>query len=177
MANQRTGLLAKKLGMTRIFQDDGTHVPVTVLQLDGLQVVAQRTVERDGYSAVTTRLGQGQGKERLATELRPLRQGEGRAETEAGRVPCRRRCAAGAGCHAIGGALRGRAEDRRVRHDAGQGLRRRHEALEIFPDSRRATAFPSAIAAWVPPATGRIPARPSRTRRWPATSVSSALPR
>jgi large subunit ribosomal protein L3 len=60
MANQRTGLLAKKLGMTRIFQDDGTHVPVTVLHLDGLQVVAQRTAEKDGYSAV--QLGWGKAK-------------------------------------------------------------------------------------------------------------------
>jgi large subunit ribosomal protein L3 len=49
---RRTGLLAKKLGMTRIFRDDGMHVPVTVLLLDGLQVVAQRTQEKDGYSAV-----------------------------------------------------------------------------------------------------------------------------
>ena len=56
----RTGLLAKKLGMTRIFQDDGTHVPVTVLQLDGLQVVAQRTAEKDGYDAV--QLGWGKAK-------------------------------------------------------------------------------------------------------------------
>ena len=52
MAQKRTGLLAKKLGMTRIFRDDGTHVPVTVLHLDGLQVVAQRTAEKDGYDAV-----------------------------------------------------------------------------------------------------------------------------
>ena len=48
----RTGLIARKLGMTRIFKDDGTHVPVTVLQLDSLQVVDARTVERDGYTAV-----------------------------------------------------------------------------------------------------------------------------
>jgi large subunit ribosomal protein L3 len=60
MANQRTGLLAKKLGMTRIFRDDGAHVPVTVLQLDGLQVVAQRTTEKDGYDAV--QLGWGKAK-------------------------------------------------------------------------------------------------------------------
>ena len=60
MTNKRTGLLAKKLGMTRIFQDDGTHVPVTVLQLDGLQVVAQRTAEKDGYDAV--QLGWGRAK-------------------------------------------------------------------------------------------------------------------
>src|SRR5262245_58848343 len=57
MAKQRTGLLAKKLGMTRIFQDDGTHVPVTVLLLDGLQVVAQRTAAKDGYTAVQLGLG------------------------------------------------------------------------------------------------------------------------
>jgi large subunit ribosomal protein L3 len=48
----RTGLLAKKLGMTRIFRDDGTHVPVTVLHIDNLQVVAQRTQDKDGYTAV-----------------------------------------------------------------------------------------------------------------------------
>ena len=56
-ATTRTGLLARKLGMTRIFQDDGTHVPVTVLLLDGLQVVAQRTEEKDGYTAVQLGLG------------------------------------------------------------------------------------------------------------------------
>jgi large subunit ribosomal protein L3 len=48
----RTGLIAQKLGMTRVFQDDGSHIPVTVLHLDGLQVVAQRTMARDGYTAV-----------------------------------------------------------------------------------------------------------------------------
>jgi large subunit ribosomal protein L3 len=48
----RTGLIAKKLGMTRIFKEDGTHVPVTVLHLDEVQVVDARTQERDGYTAV-----------------------------------------------------------------------------------------------------------------------------
>ena len=56
----RTGLLAKKLGMTRLFKDDGTHVPVTVLHLDQVQVVAARTEERDGYTAV--QLGWGRAK-------------------------------------------------------------------------------------------------------------------
>ena len=56
----RTGLLAKKLGMTRIFRDDGTHVPVTVLHIDNLQVVAQRTQDKDGYTAV--QLGWGTAK-------------------------------------------------------------------------------------------------------------------
>lgn len=48
----RTGLIAKKLGMSRIFEVDGTHVPVTVLQVNGLEVVAVRTKEKDGYTSV-----------------------------------------------------------------------------------------------------------------------------
>jgi large subunit ribosomal protein L3 len=48
----RTGLVARKLGMTRLFTDDGTHVPVTVLKVDNCQVVAQRTEEKDGYTAL-----------------------------------------------------------------------------------------------------------------------------
>jgi large subunit ribosomal protein L3 len=56
----RTGLLTKKLGMTRLFKDDGTHVPVTVLHLDAVQVVAVREAERDGYTAL--QLGFGQAK-------------------------------------------------------------------------------------------------------------------
>lgn len=60
IGNGRTGLVAKKLGMTRIFRDDGTHVPVTVLHLDEVQVVDVRTTERDGYNAV--QLGWGKAK-------------------------------------------------------------------------------------------------------------------
>ncbi len=56
----RTGLLARKLGMTRLFKDDGTHVPVTVLHLDEVQVVSVRNLERDGYTAV--QLGFGRAK-------------------------------------------------------------------------------------------------------------------
>ena len=62
----RTGLIAKKLGMTRIFKDDGTHVPVTVLHLDELQVVDARTQERDGYTAV--QLGWGKAKVKNVTD-------------------------------------------------------------------------------------------------------------
>jgi large subunit ribosomal protein L3 len=56
----RSGVIAKKVGMTRLFLEDGKQVPVTVLQLDNLQVVAQRTVEKDGYTAV--QLGAGTAK-------------------------------------------------------------------------------------------------------------------
>ena len=62
----RTGLLAKKLGMSRIFKDDGTHVPVTILHLDQLQVVAARTTEKDGYNAV--QLGWGKAKVKNVTQ-------------------------------------------------------------------------------------------------------------
>jgi len=62
----RTGVIAKKVGMTRVFADDGAHVPVTVLQLEGCQVVAQRTEERDGYTAV--QLGAGTRKAKRTTQ-------------------------------------------------------------------------------------------------------------
>ncbi len=48
----RTGLIARKLGMTRLFKEDGSHLPVTILYLDAVQVVDARTRERDGYTAV-----------------------------------------------------------------------------------------------------------------------------
>jgi large subunit ribosomal protein L3 len=58
----RTGVIAKKLGMTRLFRDDGTHVPVTVLHLDEVRVVAARTVETDGYAAVQLGIGKAKAK-------------------------------------------------------------------------------------------------------------------
>ena len=74
----RTGVIAKKLGMTRLFQDDGRHVPVTVLQLDGLQVVARRETDRDGYTAV--QLGAGAAKAKNVAK--PQRGHFGKAEVE-----------------------------------------------------------------------------------------------
>lgn len=56
----RTGVIAQKKGMSRVFGPDGQHIPVTVLQLDSCQVVAQRTIEKDGYLAL--QLGAGTRK-------------------------------------------------------------------------------------------------------------------
>jgi large subunit ribosomal protein L3 len=53
----RTGLIAQKVGMSRVFADDGRHIPVTVLKVDNCQVVAQRTEEKDGYSALQLGIG------------------------------------------------------------------------------------------------------------------------
>lgn len=64
--NLRTGVIAKKMGMTRIFAEDGSHIPVTVLHLDGVQVVAQRTPETDGYAAL--QLGAGKAKVKRASK-------------------------------------------------------------------------------------------------------------
>ncbi len=61
----RSGVIAKKVGMTRLFMEDGKQIPVTVLQLDKLQVVAQRTPETDGYTAV--QLGAGTAKVKRTT--------------------------------------------------------------------------------------------------------------
>jgi len=65
----RSGVIAKKVGMTRLFMEDGRQVPVTVLRLDNLQVVAQRTAESDGYCAV--QLGAGNAKAKRVSK--PMR--------------------------------------------------------------------------------------------------------
>ena len=62
----RSGVVAKKLGMTRLFLEDGRQVPVTVLQMENVQVVAQRTAEKDGYSAV--QLGAGSAKAKRTSQ-------------------------------------------------------------------------------------------------------------
>jgi len=73
---QRSGVLARKLGMTRVFSDEGRHVPVTVLALDGCQVVGHRTeadravttkkggqvTRNDGYTAVVLGVGEKKAK-------------------------------------------------------------------------------------------------------------------
>ena len=89
----RTGVIAKKVGMTRLFQADGRHVPVTVLQLEDVQVVGRRETDRDGYTAVQL----GAGKAKAKNVAKPQRGAFGKAEVEPkakrGRVPRRRGCA------------------------------------------------------------------------------------
>ena len=74
----RTGVIAKKVGMTRLFQADGRHVPVTVLQLEELQVVGRREMDRDGYTAVQL----GAGKAKAKNVAKPQRAAFGKAEVE-----------------------------------------------------------------------------------------------
>lgn len=74
----RTGVIAKKMGMTRLFQDDGRHVPVTVLALEEVQVVAQRTADKDGYVALQI----GAGAAKVKNVAKPQRGHFGKAEVE-----------------------------------------------------------------------------------------------
>ena len=74
----RTGVIAKKVGMTRLFQADGRHVPVTVLQMDDVQVVGRREADRDGYSGLQL----GAGKAKAKNVAKPQRAAFGKAEVE-----------------------------------------------------------------------------------------------
>src|SRR6186997_1966371 len=74
----RTGVIAKKMGMTRLFQADGRHVPVTVLQLEDVQVVGRREMDKDGYTAVAL----GAGKAKAKNVAKPQRAAFGKAEVE-----------------------------------------------------------------------------------------------
>ena len=87
----RSGVIAQKVGMTRVFTDGGEHVPVTVLRLANCQVVAHRTKDKNGYVAL--QLGSGTRKPKNVDQgrARPFRGRQGRAQAQARRVPRRRR--------------------------------------------------------------------------------------
>jgi large subunit ribosomal protein L3 len=74
----RTGVIAQKVGMTRVFTDAGEHVPVTVLKLAGVQVIAQRTDAKNGYTALQL----GAGSRKAGRVPRPERQNFAAAKVE-----------------------------------------------------------------------------------------------
>jgi large subunit ribosomal protein L3 len=78
ITTKRTGLLTTKVGMTRIFNETGEHVPVTVLKLDTVQVIGIRTKEKDGYVAVQL----GSGKARVKNVTKAQRGVFAKAKTE-----------------------------------------------------------------------------------------------
>ena len=77
----RTGLITRKLGMTRVFTDEGAHVPVTVLQVDHCHVVAQMTTEKHGYDAVQISIG----KAKVKNTSQPMRGHYAKAKVEPAR--------------------------------------------------------------------------------------------
>ncbi|NIY76150.1 50S ribosomal protein L3 [Thalassospira sp. HF15] len=74
----RSGLITQKVGMTRVFNDDGSHLPVTVLKVEDLQVVANRTNDTDGYVAVQL----GYGKAKVKNVSKPMRGHFAKAKVE-----------------------------------------------------------------------------------------------
>src|SRR3954452_10785445 len=74
----RTGVIAKKMGMTRLFQEDGRHVPVTVLALENVQVVSRKNADDDGYVSVQV----GAGSRKAKNMTKPERGHFGKAEVE-----------------------------------------------------------------------------------------------
>ena len=74
----RSGVIAKKIGMTRVYSEAGEHIPVTVLLMDKCQVIAQRTLEKNGYVAVQL----GAGFSKIKNTSKALRGHFARAEVE-----------------------------------------------------------------------------------------------
>ena len=74
----RSGVIAQKVGMTRIFSESGEHIPVTVLKLDNVQVVAHRTEDKNGYTAVQL----GAGARKAARVTKAERESFARAKVE-----------------------------------------------------------------------------------------------
>lgn len=74
----RSGVIALKVGMTRVFTDAGEHVPVTVLKLEGVQVLAQRTDDKHGYTALQL----GAGSRKASRVPRPERESFAKAKVE-----------------------------------------------------------------------------------------------
>lgn len=74
----RSGLIAQKLGMTRVFAEDGRHLPVTVLKVDDVEVVAHRTEDNDGYNALQL----GWGKAKVKNVPKPMRGHFAKAKVE-----------------------------------------------------------------------------------------------
>ena len=127
----RSGVIAQKVGMTRVYNDAGEHVPVTVLRMESCQVVAQRTKEKNGYTAVQLGVGLAKVKNTSKAHARPFRDGFRRAEDQARRVPRLPREPSRRGRRDHRRAFRRRPEGRRHRHDHRQGLPGRHQAAPL----------------------------------------------
>jgi large subunit ribosomal protein L3 len=159
----RSGVIAKKVGMTRIFTDAGEHVPVTVLELAQCQVVAHRTAEKDGYVAV--QLGAGARKPKnIAKATRgqfAVAKVEPKHKVVEFRVPA-------------DGLIPVGAEITADHFVAGQFVDATGTSTGKGFACVLRTACRSRTVRTVRPAAVRIPARSSRTRRWPVISVSSA---
>ena len=134
----RSGVIAQKVGMTRVFTDAGEHVPVTVLQLAQCQVVAPSHQGQERLRRAAARRGHPQGQERQQGRARPFRRRQGRAQAQDRGIPRQRRRADPGRRRDHGRSFHRRPVRRRDRHLDRQGLCRRHEALEFRRPARLA---------------------------------------
>ena len=164
----RSGVIAQKVGMTRVFTDAGEHVPVTVLKLDGCQVVAHRTQEKNGYTAVQLGIGRAKvknvskaerGRFAVAKVEPTMKLAEFRVDAD-GLIPVGAEITAD---HFIPGQFVDVTGTTIGKGFAGPMKRWN------FGGFAPRTACRSRIARMVRPAGARTPARLSRTRKWPGT--------
>ena len=164
----RSGVIAQKVGMTRVYNDAGEHVPVTVLRMESCQVVAQRTKEKNGYTAVQLGVGLAKVKNTSKalrghfaaasvepkTKLAEFRVSPRTFSTWAPRSPSSISSPA-------------RRSTSRARRSARAS--RASSSGTISGAAARPTATRCRTARTARPASARTPARCSRARRWPAT--------
>ena len=169
----RSGIIAKKLGMSRVFTDAGDHVPVTVLQVEGCQVVAHRTQEKNGYTAL--QLGVGKAKVKNVSKAERGRFAVAHVEPKMKlaefRVAEDKMIPVGAEITADHFVVGQYVDVTGV--TIGKGFAGAHEAVELRRLARDPRRVDLAPFASVRPAAVRIRARPGRTRRWPATWAST----
>ena len=127
----RSGVIAQKVGMTRVYNDAGEHVPVTVLRMENCQVVAQRTQEKNGYTAVQLGVGLAKVKNTSKAMRGHFAAASRRAEGQARRIPRVARQPARHRRRDHRRALRRRPEGRRDGHLDRQGLPGCHEAPQF----------------------------------------------
>ncbi len=169
----RCGLVAQKVGMTRVFNDAGEHVPVTVLKVDTLQVVAVRSEEKDKYTAVQL----GYGKAKVKNVSQPMRGHFAKAKVEPKKKLVEFRVAKDAVLEVGAELVPSHFVPGQFVDVIGTTIGRASPArwcAGTSAASRPATACRSRTAATVRPATARIRAAPSRARRWRATTATSA---
>ncbi len=168
----RSGVIARKLGMSRVFLEDGSDVPVSVLHLDSCQVVAQRTPETDGYRAV--QLGAGAAKPKNV--VKAMRGHYAKAEVEPKRKLVEFRVDEDAMLDVGSELLADHFVDGQMVDVRGISIGKGFAGAMKRWNFGGLRVCRSRIAATVRPVTRRIRARSSRARRWPAISVPSGSP-
>ena len=165
------GLVGRKVGMMRIFKEDGTSVPVTVLDCGGNRITRIKTSESDGYSAIQVAFG----KRRATRVTKPLAGQYAKAGVEAGSVLREFRVDSKEVAELkVGGELKvdmfgGRPKGRRLGHDHRQGrgvIKRHHFSSNRASHGNRCRTPPGSIGM------AQDPGRVSRASAWPATSAT-----